>query len=246
MQGWVELVVHTGKLYGRGVQKLDPDHKIVEPIKERLLLVSEQMKNTLSLEMMASKMSKLTSTRFPARPYTTIQNFVHESQNGPTKGRLKVKVLKLHPSTMIKEFIYTKCYICKDLVKYSRSNGNECDFNKRGGDEWEIKCCSCLNGYCRLIYIFQIIIEDETGIMDVVIAENDALTFFNGVSPGRILTDDLAARNLQTKLNNLIGGKEEGNIKNDDVEKLIEIDLCAYSFLSQGESCYRLFGTALV
>ena len=242
----MELVVHTGKHHGRCVQKLDPDHEIVEPIKKSLLLVSEQVKNTLSTKISAGKMSKLTSTRFPARPYTTIDNFVNEAQNGPTKGKLKVKVLKLHPATMIKEFIYTKCCVCKYLVKYSQSNGNEFNFNKRGGKVWEIKCCSCHNGYYRLIYIFQMIIEDETGIMDVLVAENDALTFFNGVSPGHILTDGVAARNLQTKLDNLIGGREEGNIKKDDVEKLIEIDLCAYSFLSQGERCFRLFGTTLV
>lgn len=246
MQGWVELIVHTGKHYGRGVQKLDPDHEIVKPIKERLLLVSGQVKNTLSPKMNACEMSKPTSTRFPARPYTTIENFVNEAQNGPAKGKLKVKVLKLHPTTMIKEFIYTKCFACKDLVKYSKSNGNECNFNNSRGDEWEIKCCSCHNGYCRLIYIFQMIIEDETGIMDIVVAENDALAFFNGVSPGRILTNGAAARNLQRKLDILIGGREEGNIKKDDVEKLIEIDLCAYSFLSQGERCYQLFGTTLL
>jgi len=232
---WVELVLHTGKHLGRGIKKIEKTFEC-QSIENKINYNITKYKKVLT-DNEVNKDESLTVIEFPWRSIDTIDWLKHQSI--PAKARLKVKVFTIMPPN-IQECIFCKCKNCGYKTKlYNAKSSLICIDN----NNWMLNCQQCKKPTVELVYLFVLLVEDDTGILQVIIAEEDALLFFNNISPKTLLVDTQQKQNMQEKLHQLVTGHFDINER--DISSLPFVDMCVYSFSTSDGISYRMFGTSL-
>lgn len=249
---WVELVVHTGKHYGRGLKTLTnfDDEKIVD-IKKRISEIVLKHRENISQRTSCVPAVSAIQPKALQESYTTIDfplqtcsrtRSVREANGVPNKYRLQAKVIALFP-TDLKQFIVGRCDQCSAFIKHFEIID---DMRK---EDVLLQCPLCKDNVLRLTYLFKMLVQDDTGFLEIYVYDEDALYFFNNIRPSQLVHDENMLLNFEEKLKKI---KSDENVINGDQgdrgvgENPLLVDLCVYSFTSRDGPLHRLFSTALI
>jgi len=163
-------------------------------------------------------------TLHPDQPFTTISSIIANSQV-PNKYRTKVKVESFYPQSFSHFAIpYYSCLSCTSM--FPQNINNACE-----------RCGAVVSTTnIQYVYMFSLLIYDDTGSMEVIVFGADANRFLNNVPATNFKECNWTQSLLQRKINTL---KSNNSVSNT-------LDCCIKSYLSvEHKKCYRIFDTLL-
>ena len=232
---WAELIIHSGRSYNRGVHITDSSKtKQVEEIESRiqnLLSEYEKRRQPFVDTNMRPLQNSLTTTDYPYQPFVSIA--VVQKQPLPNKHRVRGRLLAIKP-TNVNDMVIKLC--------------NNCDHIFLRNSHRNITCPNCPESELVLRYFFELLVEDDSGLIEVEVFGSEAEYFLNNISPEMLLNDDALMENIEMKFEKVLDTDNDAR----DLEKVCSlpwIELCLMSFtgvLGNDYKTYRVFGTSLI
>lgn len=231
-KNWSEFILHSGNSFNRGVSLVSAsDEHHVLKVKERLKVLIENyievQQRKKENEMISSdECVTETDTQLPVRSLSFI---ITDTNNYPNKYKLRGKLLSMKPKKF-KEICTRVCQHC---------------FRIAGGDLSQ-KCKHCQNDLKTIFYL-EFLVEDESALLGVELAGDDAVYFLNGITPDQFLTNTNENLHLDVmkKFDKLL--KMIENAKKMPAVVFPVIELCIYTFNHPGNEgfSYRVCNTRI-
>ncbi|XP_066919617.1 protection of telomeres protein 1-like [Clytia hemisphaerica] len=228
-KGWAEVILHSGRSYGRGISIVEADRAGVADIKGRVQALMDNYQANKAREHVPRPLQdSLTTTDYPAQPFRAIQTIQNTAV--PNKFRLRGKLIGIKPGS-IEDFVMKMCNGCDTI--YSRSTSNKC-------------CPSCPDKELEHKIYFQLLVEDHTGLLKADVYDKEAEYFLNSMTPHILLTDSARRENVELKMKTLLDDSINPRVKMN-LKHFPWIELCLYSFKDAfNGTVYRVFGTSLI
>ena len=196
-----------------------------------------------------SLQTSCTITEHPCVPFTSLKD-IKTCRTVPNKFRCRVKALVYLPSD-VRRFVRKSCQSCRYLfAEHSDSNSSD------GGasSERSILCSRC-NQDAGLVYLFSLVIEDESALLHAIVFDQDVAFFFPALPPPQNFVE-------QTQIHESLGewmfsmtqnSSNSLEFVNQDPrgDKRPWLELCIMSYFPQGNEgngkiLYRVFDSTFV
>ena len=228
------MSLHTGRSYGRGISIIQDDTRNqsiqdIESKVEELLRIHRALKVAEIKEHVPRPMQEsLTTTDYLSQPFIPIQTIYNSSI--PNKFRIRGKLIAIKPQS-VEGFVVKVCGNCDEI--YSRDVTIEI-------------CPRCPQfDLVRRLY-FQLLIEDNSGLLQADVYGDEAEYFLNDISPEILLTDSGRRENIELKFEKLLDSSHNP-FDQKSVSSLPWIEVCVFSFNSgTSQTSFRVFGTSLI
>ena len=242
----MDVVLHSGVDYGRGIRKVTGMYDSnIQTLESNIQQAHEENRNArLAQEARSNDNSQtrsvqdsLTITDFRHQPFTSLAD-VKACTKIPNKYRCRVKFLRFSPSNLHQSMVLS-CVTCYTNLKPTLLELSQL-YNSKS-----CKACATCNNQLKLCYMMRMLIEDDDVIMDVILYEEDAVKFFDGIEPLDMLMNSKMRKYYQQKLSQLIDSTcyflDDPSETNSPCS-----EICLKSYHTPAGTMYRVFGTAVV
>ena len=220
-QVYTELCIHRGTQCGSGVSGISvlPEEDVdcvrlkaqLGKALERSSETSQQQSAETSKQPTERKLLPKSATiaLHPRVAFTPISDILSHGKV-PYAFRCRAKVVCIIPQC-IEELIQIRCPVC--CYRVAAMPRSQADMNSTVGKP----CPKCSSSGSKtggtvsnlsLCYIFRLLLEDESGFMHVVVAEEDANKFLPDLPPRNFYLEQDQRRKLLDRLYYLTGGKD--------------------------------------
>ena len=186
-----------------------------------------------------------TITEHPCIPFMSIRD-IKACKTVPNKYRCRVKAVIFLPSE-VKDFVRRCCQSCRCM--YRDCSGS---FSATGASESSLLCTKC-NQETTLVYLFSFVIEDNSGVLQAMVFDKDAETFFPNLPSPQDLVEQTPFQHLLKEWMLSMTQNLENSLKivapnQYDIRPWLE--LCILSYIpenqGQGKVLYRVFDSTFV
>ena len=261
---WAEVIIHTGTAFGRGISVLSSSDPDLTEVKERIQLLVEAW-NAKQKSKITSAMPKepgtvrameesCSVTMHPFISFTLIKD-IKSFPSVPYKFRCRVKIFHYFPPK-VEDFVRINCNNCKqnsDLTDEVISKLRNFELTRKSDKEnkLELMCCEACQQELDLVFVFLLIVADESGMLEIIVFGDDAKYFLDNCSPSLLIRDNKVRDGVQSKIDALVGKDENVVDYNSDLSLRPYFECCVKSykvFDSDTETDlikYQLFDTML-
>ncbi|CAH3164924.1 unnamed protein product, partial [Porites evermanni] len=186
-----------------------------------------------------------TITEHPCIPFMSIRD-IKACKTVPNKFRCRVKAVIFLPSE-VKDFVRRCCQSCRCM--YRDCSGSS---SATGASESSVLCTKC-NRETTLVYLFSFVIEDNSGVLQAMVFDKDAETFFPNLPSPQDFVEQTTSQHLLKEWMLSITQNLENSLKlvapnQYDIRPWLE--LCILSYIpenqGQGKVLYRVFDSTFV
>ena len=220
-QFYMELCIHRGTQYGSGATiLLDSDEGVVRLKSQLAPHVSAGGREEAAAPLqhwcptfLGPLPRSTTVIPYTRVVFTPIRD-VLAYPTVPFKFNCRVRVECVFPAC-VEDLVQLRCSRCARRVAMPRTS--RADSDALVGTP----CPTCVGGLgatpttpasskavLRLIYVFKLVLDDETGYLSAYVAEDDAVTFLPGLPPTNLYVDQDSRRKLLDRLYFLTGGND--------------------------------------
>lgn len=230
-QGWAELIVHSGRKYNRGVTITDEDKcleiKNIKPRIQELINEYQQIAHAITDKAPRPLQDSLTTTDYPLQPFIPIATV--KRQSVPNKHRIRGKLIAIKPQS-VDDFIVKVCSICDEIFPHN----------------YDIACPNCPNSELAMEYFFELLVEDDSGLLGVEVCGREGEYFMNSITAETLLADKALKENVEMKFETVLDSTHDPrNVKS--LAYLPWVELCLFSFKGEtNEVMFRVFATSLI
>jgi len=230
---WRELVVHSGTKYNRGIRKLSPNETCITQVKDRLgALVACYTEANAAVDGIVSQIEAnefssrvLCTNDYPSKPFTSISDILTQQSSHSRRFRIRARVLKVHP-VKFTDIIVGKCTNCNTLSR---------PFSHKENSISTI-CTACKTNSIDVTFFLRLLLEDDTGLITVMITGEDADHFFGDTTPSELVGDQGRMSRFEDALRTLGG----------DVSSVLNVNIAKERLLKSDSVVYRMLGTQLI
>lgn len=211
-QFYMELCIHRGTQYGSGATVLGDSDEGVVQLKARLTshvgaaANPSQCWRPASLGPLPRSATVIPYTRVA---FTSIRDVLAYS-TVPFKFNCRARVVCVLPAC-VEDMVQLRCSRCARKVPMPTKSLAESDALVGA------PCPTCVSeqgatpsseAVLRLIYVFKLVLEDDTGHLSAYVAEDDAITFLPGLPPTNLYVDQELRLKLLDRLYYLTGNND--------------------------------------
>ena len=119
-----------------------------------------------------------TITEHPCIPFTFLKD-VKACRTVPNKFRCRVKALAYLPSD-VRRFVRRSCQTCRYMLADEQSHS---EFSDAGASSPRSNKCPRCNQDFTLVYLFSLVIEDQSALLHAMVFDQDVVAFFPDLPP---------------------------------------------------------------
>ncbi|CAI9739756.1 of telomeres 1-like [Octopus vulgaris] len=248
----LELVLHRGTSYGRGIKILSGTDPEIDNLKKRLEELTKKVERTHT---------SLTDPK--GSPYKTVKGIKvktviqgHQSvklshfcdvKNAtvPMKFRLLARVMDYSPKlSSVSDFLSLFCPQCHYLTPINNYSLEPSTFQIKDGVEY-YRCPHCAKKtnsndipVMEYIFLMKFILTDGVYYIIANLWRDEAVKFFNNITPLEFISDAEAMNKVRGYLERI--HSSEGSSQN-----LPMMECCVKSFTGHNSVCYEIFDTLI-
>ena len=186
-----------------------------------------------------------TITEHPCIPFMSIRD-IKACKTVPNKFRCRVKAVIFLPSE-VKDFVRRCCQSCRCMFRDCSGSSSA-----TGASESSVLCTKC-NQETTLVYLFSFVIEDNSGVLQAMVFDKDAETFFPNLPSPQDFVEQTTSQHLLKEWMLSMTQNLENSLKlvapnQYDIRPWLE--LCILSYIpenqGQGKVLYRVFDSTFV
>ena len=186
-----------------------------------------------------------TITEHPCIPFMSIRD-IKACKTVPNKFRCRVKAVIFLPSE-VKDFVRRCCQSCRCIHRDCSDSSSA-----TGASESSVLCTKC-NQETTLVYLFSFVIEDNSGVLQAMVFDKDAETFFPNLPSPQDFVEQTTSQHLLKEWMLSMTRNLENSLKivapnQYDIRPWLE--LCILSYIpenqGQGKVLYRVFDSTFV
>lgn len=190
-----------------------------------------------------------TITEHPCIPFTSLKD-VKACKTVPNKFRCRVKALAHLPSD-VRRFVRRSCQTCRYMLAVEQSHSK---FSDHGASARCNRCPRCNQDF-TLVYLFSLVIEDQSALLHVMVFDQDVVAFFPDLpSPQEFAQQISSHENLSEWMITMTRNPTNslGFVNQDPRgDKRPWLELCIVSYLpygnkNSGKILYRVFDSTFV
>ncbi|XP_067040359.1 protection of telomeres protein 1-like isoform X2 [Acropora muricata] len=190
-----------------------------------------------------------TITEHPCIPFTSLKD-VKACKTVPNKFRCRVKALAHLPSD-VRRFVRRSCQTCRYMLADEQSHSK---FSDDGASARCNRCPRCNQDFI-LVYLFSLVIEDQSALVHVMVFDQDVVAFFPDLPSPQEFAQQISSHEalsewMITMTRNPINSL--GFVNQDPRgDKRPWLELCIVSYMPHGDKnrgkiLYRVFDSTFV